>query len=213
MKSTKQRAALVLVVVAAALAGCASNMANIPREQKITPVVVYVESCGNYQLDGTLSKYVWDTVEIKYENRRWRMNHLLDMCNKFNAAIASAISAEGINARIVSVTTEEPPTQEVRDRDAVALGATYALYVGKPIFKSILQSSGQRPLTIVAYALNLYRTGRNKPIGTGKRTTWMGALQQSALHIRLLSAVTRASYMAVLKTRVTGLLEQLAVDR
>ncbi|MDN7849952.1 hypothetical protein [Burkholderia seminalis] len=168
MKSIKQNSALILMAASATLAGCASNMADIPREQKLAPVVVYVESCGNYQLDGTLSKYVWDTVEIKYENRRRRMNQLLNMCNKFNASIASAISAEGINARIVSVTTEEPPTQEVRDRDAVALGATYALYVGKPIFKSILQSSGQRPLTIVAYDLNLYRVGRNKPIGTGE---------------------------------------------
>ncbi len=168
MKSIKQNASLILLAVAATLAGCASNMADISREQKITPVVVYVESCGNYQLDGTLSKYVWDTVEIKYENRRRRMNQLLDMCNKFNAAIASAISAEGINARIVSVTTEEPPRQEVRDRDAVALGATYTLYVGKPIFKSILQSSGLQLITIVAYDLTLYRVGRNKPIGAGE---------------------------------------------
>jgi hypothetical protein len=48
------------------------------------------------------------------------------------------------------------------------LGATYTLYVGKPIFKSILQSSGLQPITIVAYDLNLYRVGRNKPIGAGE---------------------------------------------
>jgi hypothetical protein len=162
------------LLIAATVSGCASNMSGIARDQKLNPVVIYVESCGNYKLDGMLSKYVWDSVESSLAGRRRVMSNVLAMCNAFNANIESAVAAEGLQVKIMSVTTEDAPAQEIRDRDIAGARATYALYVSKPVMESRMVNNG--PTTIVDYKLYLYISGRKSPIGIGEAYDWDGAI-------------------------------------
>ncbi|NML34239.1 hypothetical protein [Paraburkholderia antibiotica] len=155
-------------LIGSLLTACASPISGLAANEKISPVIVYIESC-NYDLNGTLSKYVSEAVYPSLAARRRQMPGLVDLCRETISHVGSALERSEITT-VVNTVDDAIPAQTVRDQAAAKIGAKYIIFVRKPAINNLIQNTGPTILYIpyVYTTVDVYTVASEKPVGSGQ---------------------------------------------